>query len=269
MHLDVRHLGQEVIDRKLPFMRELGLEYMGIDIVHEPIPVRPVEHYMMGGVDADIHGATPMPGLYAAGECANVGFNGANRLGSNSLPECLVFGAAAGRAAARYAGEQPAPTANPIAGMVRDEERRIKETYLDRGAGEDRIGAIREDLQREMDRNVSVFRTEEGLREMAAELPKLRERLARAQIDDHSRAFNTELVQALELECMLDCADTMVASALARQESRGAHARRDFPDRNDERYLAHTLAHRQPGQEPRLEYRPVRIGSFQPQARTY
>jgi fumarate reductase flavoprotein subunit len=269
MHLDVRHLGEATIDRKLPFMRELGLEYMGIDIVHEPIPVRPVEHYMMGGVDADINGATPMPGLYAAGECANVGLNGANRLGSNSLPECLVFGAAAGRAAARYAQGQAAPTDNPIAGLVRDEQRRIQQTYLERGAGQDRVGAIREDLQRHMDRNVGVFRTEEGLREMAAELPNLRERLAHAQIDDRSRAFNTELVQALELECMLDCADTMVVSALARQESRGAHARRDFPERNDERHLAHTLAHRQPGEQPRLEYRPVRIGNFQPQARTY
>src|SRR2546430_1109107 len=167
MHLDVRHLGEEVIDQKLPFIRELGREFVGIDIVKDPIPVRPVQHYMMGGVDADIHGATPMPGLYAAGECANVGFNGANRLGSNSLPECLVFGAAAGRAAVRFAREQPAATPNPIAGMVSDEERRIQKTYLDRGAGEDRIGVIREDLQQAMDRNVGVFRTEEGLAEMA------------------------------------------------------------------------------------------------------
>jgi fumarate reductase flavoprotein subunit len=269
MHLDVTHLGEAVIDTKLPFMRELGLEYMGIDIVKEPIPVRPVEHYMMGGIDADINGATPMPGLYAAGECSNVGFNGANRLGSNSLPECLVFGAAAGRAAIRFAREQPMPTANPIAGMVRDEERRIKSTYLDRSAGHDRIGQIREDMQAAMDRDVSVFRTEEGLKEMLAELPKLRERLDRAKIDDHSRAFNTELAQALELECMLDCADTIVTSALARRESRGAHARRDYPERDDEHYLAHTLAYRRPGELPRLEYRPVRISTYQPQARTY
>jgi fumarate reductase flavoprotein subunit len=269
MHLDVTHLGEELIDRKLPFMRELGREYMGVDIVTDPLPVRPVEHYMMGGVDADIQGATPMPGLYAAGECSNVGFNGANRLGSNSLPECLVFGAAAGRAATRFASEQAAPTANPIAGMVRDEERRIQREYLDRVPGQDRVGMIREELQAAMDRNVGVFRTEDGLKEMAAQLPSLRERIARAQIDDRSHAFNTDLVQALELECMLDCADTMVASALARQESRGAHARRDFPERDDERYLAHTLAFRRPGDTPRLEYRPVRITTFQPQARTY
>jgi fumarate reductase flavoprotein subunit len=269
MHLDVRHLGEEVIDRKLPFMRELGLEYMGIDIVTEPIPIRPVEHYMMGGVAPLMSASTPLPGLYAAGECANVGFNGANRLGSNSLPECLVFGAAAGRAAARNAQEAAAPRTNPIEALTADEERRIRETYLDRGPGQDRIGVIREDLQKAMDHCVGVFRTEEGLREMAAELPRLRERLDRAQIDDRSRAFNTELVQALELEFMLDGADTIVHSALARQESRGSHARRDFPERDDERFLAHTLAFREAGCPPRLEYRPVRITQWQPQARSY
>jgi fumarate reductase flavoprotein subunit len=269
MHLDVRHLGEEVIDRKLPFMRELGLEYMGIDIVVDPIPVRPVEHYMMGGVDADISGATPMPGLYAAGECANVGLNGANRLGSNSLPECLVFGAAAGRAAARWAREAKLATANPVAGLVRDEQRRIQQTYLERAQGYDRVGVIREDLQKAMDRNVAVFRTLDGLEEMAAGLPRLRERLARAQLDDHSRAFNTELAQALELEFMLDGAETIVHSALARKESRGSHARRDFPERDDERFLAHTLAYRRPGEPPRLEYHPVRITNWKPQARTY
>src|SRR3981081_1369976 len=125
MHLDVRHLGEEMIDRKLPFMRELGREFVGIDIVHEPIPVRPVQHYMMGGVDADITGATSMPGLYAAGECANVGLNGGNRLGSNSLSECLVFGAAAGRAAARYAGTAKPVTPNPRDAASWAEARRV------------------------------------------------------------------------------------------------------------------------------------------------
>jgi fumarate reductase flavoprotein subunit len=269
MHLDVRHLGEKLIDQKLPFMRELGLEFMGIDIVHDPIPVRPVEHYMMGGVDADASGATPLPGLYAAGECANVGLNGANRLGSNSLPECLVFGAAAGRAAARYAQASKAPTANPIAGLVSDERRRIEKTWLDRADGNQRIGEIREDLQKLMDRHVAVFRTQEGLEEMAEELPKLRERLSRAHLDDHSRTFNTELVAALELEFMLDGAETIVHSALPRHESRGSHARRDFPERDDERFLAHSLAYCRPGEAPRLEYRPARITQWQPQARTY
>jgi fumarate reductase flavoprotein subunit len=269
MHLDVRHLGEKVIDQKLPFMRELGREFMGIDIVHDPIPVRPVEHYMMGGVDADASGATRLPGLYAAGECANVGLNGANRLGSNSLPECLVFGAAAGRAAARRAQASRAPAGNPIAGLVRDERRRLETTWLDRTGGNQRIGEIREDLQRLMDRHVAVFRTHEGLTEMAAALPGLRERLSRAQLDDRSRTFNTELVSALELEFMLDGADTIVQSALARTESRGSHSRRDFTERDDEHFGAHTLAYRRPDGEPRLEYQPVRITQWQPKARTY
>ena len=269
MHLDVRHLGEEVIDRKLPFMRELGREYMGIDIVEDPIPIRPVEHYMMGGIDADIHGATPLPGLYAAGECANVGFNGANRLGSNSLPECLVFGAAAGRAAARHAQEAAVPPANPIDALTKDEQRRIDQTYVSANDGRYRIGEIREDLQRLMDAHVGVFRTKDGLEQMATQLPRLRERLSQARLDDHSRTFNTELVSTLELEFMLDGADAIVHSALAREESRGSHARRDFPDRNDERFLAHTLAFRQAGRSPRLEYRPVRITQWQPQERTY
>ena len=269
MHLDVRHLGKKKIDERLPFMAELGHEFLGIDIVKEPIPVRPVEHYMMGGIDADGWGATPLPGLYAAGECANVGLNGANRLGSNSLPECLVFGAVAGRAAARFATEAKPVTANPIDALAADEQRRIHDTYLNRNGTGDRIGEIREEMQNAMDRFVAVFRTGEGLQEMADVLPGLRERLGRARLDDRSRTFNTELVSALELEYLLDSAETIVHSALAREESRGAHARTDFPNRDDERYLAHTLAYRQPEGPPRLEYRPVRITQWQPQVRSY
>jgi fumarate reductase flavoprotein subunit len=269
MHLDVRHLGEKVIDEKLPFMRELGNEFLGIDIVKDPLPVRPVEHYMMGGVDADVSGATPLPGLYAAGECANVGLNGANRLGSNSLPECLVFGAAAGRAAAQYARDQKAATANPISALVRDEERRVEKTFLDAYSGDQRVGEIREDLQRAMDWGVGVFRTHDALEQVVEELAVLRRRFARVRLDDHSRTFNTELVSALELDFLLDGAETIVQSALARRESRGSHARRDFPERDDDRYLAHTLAYHRPGQQPRLEYRPVRITQWVPQARTY
>jgi fumarate reductase flavoprotein subunit len=269
MQLDVRHLGEKVIDQKLPFMRELGHEYMGIDIAKEPIPVRPVEHYMMGGIDADVNGATPTPGLYAAGECANVGLNGANRLGSNSLPECLVFGAAAGRAAARHALEARTPTANPIAGLVSDERKRLERSYLQREGGSERIGEIREDLQRAMDQGAGVFRTGEGLKQLCGELERFRDRFERARLDDRSRVFNTELVSALELEFMLDGAETIVHSALAREESRGSHARRDFPQRDDERFLAHTVAYYQRQGTPRLEYRPVRLTNWQPKARNY
>ena len=269
MHLDVRHLGEEKIDQKLPFMRELGLEFVGIDIVKDPIPVRPVQHYMMGGVDTDIFGLTPIRGLYAAGECANVGMNGANRLGSNSLSECLVFGAAAGRHAAAYASSAKAVGSNPIDALVKDETRRVESRYLDKEGGEERIASIREDMQRDMDAGAGVFRTKEGLTKLTKDIASLRERFEKIKIEDSSRTFNTELMSALELEFMLDCCETIAHSALQRDESRGAHARRDFPERNDEKYLKHTIAHFVEGEGARLEYRDVRITNFKPQARTY
>jgi fumarate reductase flavoprotein subunit len=228
-----------------------------------------VQHYQMGGVDTDIYGATSLSGLYAAGECANVGLNGANRLGSNSLPECLVFGAAAGRAAAQHALEAQPVTANPVASLLSDETRRVENEYLNKERGDEGIGVIREAMQAAMDRHVGVFRTGEGLSELVADLERLRHRLGRARLHDHSRVFNTELVQALELDFMLDCASSIAFCALERKESRGAHARRDFPERDDQRYLANTLAYRQPQGPPRIEYTPVRITSWQPQARTY
>ena len=246
MHLDVRHLGEEVIDRKLPFMRELGREFVGIDIVHDPIPVRPVMHYMMGGVDADISCATTVAGLYAAGECANVGLNGGNRLGSNSLSECLVFGAAAGRAAAEYASTAKAVTTNPVDAMLWDEARRVEAAYLEKTGGDEKIGTIREEMQRDMDAGAGVFRTREGLEKLTKQLIALRERFARIKIEDSSRTFNTELTAALELDGMLEVAETIAYSALAREESRGAHARRDFPDRNDDKFLKHCLLYTSP-----------------------
>jgi fumarate reductase flavoprotein subunit len=269
MHLDVRHLGEAVIDRKLPFMRELGREFVGIDIVKDPIPVRPVQHYMMGGVDADISGMTPVPGLYAAGECANVGLNGGNRLGSNSLSECLVFGAAAGRAAAAYSSSAKAVGSNPIEAMLKDETARIEAGYLDKKGGEERIGTIREEMQRDMDAGAGVFRTRESLEKLTKQLGALRERFTNIKIEDSSRTFNTELTAALELDFMLEVADTITYSALAREESRGAHARRDFPERDDAKFLKHTVAFRTDEIAPRLEYRDVRITNFKPQARTY
>ena len=269
MHLDVRHLGEKHIDEKLPFMRELGLDYMGIDIVHEPIPVRPVEHYMMGGVDVDITGATVIPGLYAAGEVANVGLNGGNRLGSNSLSECLVFGAAAGRAAGRAAQETKAPTSNPVDALLRDETRRVEKRYLEAMEGTERLSEIRAELGRSMDENVGVFRTEDGLKAQVKKVEGLRDRFSRLKIEDRSRVFNTELTAALELEYMLELAEVMTLSALNRKESRGAHARRDFPERDDQHYLANTMAAYVPGGKPKLTFRDVRITHFEPKARTY
>jgi fumarate reductase flavoprotein subunit len=269
MHLDVRHLGEAVIDRKLPFMRELGREFVGIDIVKDPIPVRPVMHYMMGGVDADISGATPLSGLYAAGECANVGLNGGNRLGSNSLSECLVFGAAAGRAAAEHAGAAKAVSANPIDALLADETRRIESSFLDKKGGEERIGTIREELQHDMDAGAGVFRTREGLEKLTRQLGSLRDRFEKIKVEDSSRTFNTEMTAALELDFMIEISETIAHSALAREESRGAHARRDFPERDDAKWLKHTIALPAGGDVPKLEYSEVRITNFKPQARTY
>jgi fumarate reductase flavoprotein subunit len=269
MHLDVRHLGEKHIDEKLPFMRELGRDYVGIDIVHEPIPVRPVEHYMMGGVDTDITGATIMPGLYAAGEVANVGLNGGNRLGSNSLSECLVFGAAAGRAAGRHAQEAKAPTSNPVDALLRDETRRVEKRYLEATDGTEKLSEIRTDMARSMDENVGVFRTAEGLQQQVKNIQKLRDRYAKLKIEDRSRVFNTELTAALELDYMLELSEVMTLSALNRKESRGAHARRDFPERDDTHYLANTMASYVPGGKPKLSFRDIRITNFEPKARTY
>ena len=269
MHLDVRHLGAEVIDRKLPFMRELGREFVGIDIVKDPIPVRPVMHYMMGGVGADISGATPILGLYAAGECANVGLNGGNRLGSNSLSECLVFGAAAGRAAAHYSASAKPVTANPVDAMLWDEAHRVEAAYLEKKGGDERIGVIREEMQKEMDAGAGVFRTRDGLSRLARNLGGLRERFEKVKIEDSSRTFNTEIMAALELDYMLEVASAITFSALAREESRGAHARLDFPERDDKKFLKHTLAFHTNTLAPRLEYSDVTITNFQPQARTY
>jgi fumarate reductase flavoprotein subunit len=268
VNLDLRHLGEAKINAKLPFVRELARNYVGIDPVREPIPVRPVVHYYMGGVHTDSQGKTAIPGLYAAGECANEGLNGANRLGSNSLTECLVFGRRAGGAAARYALETSAVPANPISAIAADEERRINHTYLSyRQAGE-RVAAIRDALQHTMEDGCGVYRAGETLRTTCEEVESLRERFKQVRLDDHSRVFNTELFAALELGFMIDVAEATSYAALAREESRGAHARRDFPQRDDARYLAHSMAYQTDG-SPRIEYLPVRITRWQPQARTY
>jgi fumarate reductase flavoprotein subunit len=223
----------------------------------------------MGGVDADISGVTPLAGLYAAGECANVGLNGGNRLGSNSLSECLVFGAAAGRAAAEFASSVKAVGANPVASMLKDETRRIEMDYLNKKSGDERIGVIREEMQHDMDAGAGVFRTRDGLEKLTKQLSALRDRFGRIKIEDSSRTFNTELMGVLELDFMLEVAEVIAYSALAREESRGAHSRRDFPERDDARFLKHTIAFRTDEIAPRLEYRDVRITTFQPQARAY
>ena len=268
VHLDLRHLGAKVIDTKLPFVRELCHKYENIDPVHELVPVRPVVHYMMGGVHTDIHGATGVAGLYAAGEVACVSINGANRLGSNSLPELLVFGARAGRAAAQYAVDAAPPPAAAEA-QAADEQRRLERELLGRAAGRERMSTIRTQMQSTMEEAAGIYRDGDTLAKAADKLRELRERAASATIDDVSRTFNTELTAALELTGMIDLAESMVHSALHREESRGAHQRTDFPARDDERFLAHSMAYREPDGSPRIEHMPVTITRWPPGERVY
>jgi fumarate reductase flavoprotein subunit len=268
VHLDLRHLGATLIDTKLPFVRELCRNYQNIDPVKELIPVRPVVHYMMGGVHTDIDGATPLQGLYAAGEVACVSINGANRLGSNSLPELLVFGARAGRAAAEYVAGAEDPGSAALA-QARDEERRLdRELSRDTGRRE-RISVIRTEMQDIMEQSAGIYRSGDALAKAADKLSELQERATSVVLDDHSRTFNTELMAALELANMLDVAETIVQCAARREESRGAHQRTDFPQRDDESFLAHSVAYRNPDGSCRVEYLPVTITRWPPGERVY
>jgi fumarate reductase flavoprotein subunit len=268
VHLDLRHLGETVITTKLPMVRELCLDYENLDPVRELIPVRPVVHYMMGGVHTDIDGATPLAGLYAAGEVACVSINGANRLGSNSLPECLVFGARAGRAAADFAAGAPDASAAVLA-QEQDERRRLERDLLHRDDGREPISAIREEMQETMEQGAGIYRSADSMTKAADRLRDLQDRFRSVRISDHSRTFNTELVAALELSAMLDVAEAIVHSAARREESRGAHQRTDFPARDDKRYLAHSLIHRDPDGSPKIEYPPVTITRWPPGERVY
>jgi fumarate reductase flavoprotein subunit len=268
VHLDIRHLGEKLIDKKLPFVRELCLKYVGIDPVKEMIPVRPVVHYMMGGIHTDISGATPLPGLYAAGEAACVSINGANRLGSNSLTEILVFGARAGKSAAAFAAEQA--EANPsLIAQAHDEQRRLEESFLRKSGGHERIATLRTEMHQIMEESAGIYRTETVLKEAVGKVKRLQERFQDLALDDNSYTFNTELTAALELSYMLDVAQTIVQSALERRESRGSHQRIDYPQRDDDRFLANSLVYRTEDGSPRIEYLPVTITRWPPGKRVY
>ena len=266
--LDLRHLGKITIEDKLPFVKELAEKYVGIDPEHEPIPVRPGQHYMMGGVHTDMHGFTVMPGLYAAGEVACITMNGANRLGSNSLTECLVFGAEAGKAAATYALKQASPSyGNPVQGEAMIEEKRIFDQLIKHEQGE-RISAIRTEMQTTMEKYVGIYRDENGLKEACRAVGNLKTRVKNGIVEDKDHVYNTDLVSALELDFMLDVAETMPYAAVARRESRGAHYRTDYTKRDDANYLKHMMAHKTPG-PPRIDDIPVIITRWKPEARVY
>lgn len=268
VHLDLRHLGEKIINEKLPFVRELCLKYENIDPIKEMIPVRPVVHYMMGGIDTDIHGATPLPGLFAAGECACVSINGANRLGSNSLTELLVFGARAGEAAAKFASTQSG-FSSELDSIHRDEVKRLYEQFLKKTGGTEKIADIRMVMHKSMEEGVGIYRTETSLLKAQKEIQTQKDRFKNVKLSDSSSTFNTEFIDALELSCLLDVAESVIQSALQRKESRGSHQRSDFTERDDEQYLSHSLAFQKENDFPDIKYKPVTITKWPPGERVY
>ncbi len=263
--LDLRHLGAEKIVERLHGTRELSMTFVGIDPIHDPIPVRPGAHYHMGGVDTDVWGRTELEGLYAAGECACVSVHGANRLGGNALMETITFGKRAGRHAAEWALANTTVTVPE--GIVTDSERELR-VLLDRTAGE-RPWKIRDELGETMHENFGVFRREQQMERQREIVAGLRDRFSRVVVEDKGDVFNSDLTQALELGFLLELADCMIESGLARKESRGAHARPyDFPDRDDANYMKHTIV-RWIADRPVLDWKPVTMTKWQPQERKY
>jgi len=267
LHLDLTHLGRKLLETRLPFVLELCRTYVGVDPVTQPIPIRPVVHYMMGGVDTDIDGATEMPGLYAAGECGNHSLNGANRLGSNSLTECLVFGARAAIHALCFAKGVEAGSESVARQQTEEEAARIASLRGQRKGGES-LARTRSQMQEVMEEGLGVYRNQDGMRVAVEKLAQIKERAADIRLEDTSTVFNTELTAYLELVNMLDVAEVAALSGLARRESRGAHACSDFPERNDREYLHHSLV-RFDDRRPRVEKKAVTLGRWEPEARKY
>ena len=268
VYLDLRHLGEKKIDERLPMVRDLAVSYIGVDPVHEPIPVQPVVHYTMGGIDTDIDAATPLEGLFAAGECACVSINGANRLGSNSLTELLVFGGRAGRAAAALAAKADAPEAGRIHAQAEAAEERVRALFLKSGGGES-IPGLRKEMNDTMETGTGIYRSEESLLASAETIRAIRRRFTNVELTDKSNVYNTDLIQALELGAMIDVAQAIAVSALNRRESRGSHQRLDYQTRDDETYLKHSLAQFVTDGDPRITYRDVTITRSEPGERVY
>jgi succinate dehydrogenase / fumarate reductase, flavoprotein subunit len=274
VYLDVRHLGKEVIDTKLPDIMDFVRVYMGIDPLTQPIPIEPTAHYAMGGIPTDNDARvvtdehnTPLPGFYAAGECACVSVHGANRLGTNSLVDILVFGRRAGIDMARYCAQKDGAGWMDLAAKPEDGvQAQINKIVY--STGKESPSDIRKTMQRDMMDNCGVYRRREELQAVRASVEDLRKRYDKIAIQDKSKGFNTDLLEAMELGWLLDCAETTVLGALAREESRGGHAREDFPNRDDKNWLKHSLAY---GTEDGvvLKYKPVRITKYQPQERKY
>jgi succinate dehydrogenase / fumarate reductase flavoprotein subunit len=266
VYLDMRHLGAELIHKKLPQIHEIALNFLGLDMVNEPIPVRPGMHYIMGGVKTDVDGATPLAGLYAAGECACVSVHGGNRLGANSLLDTLVFGRRSGAHAAQYVKSVKPSAAGDE--FLQSEQQRIR-ALLDRPYKGETHARLRLELGTSMDEKVGVYRSESTLREALDLVRSLNVRYQAVSVQDKGRVYNQALLFALELGFLLDCAEATILGALERKESRGAQSRTDYPKRDDANWLKHVLVTRKPGEDPKISYLPVTITKWEPKERTY
>ena len=269
--LDLTHIDAEIIEARLPDITEFARIYLGVDPIREPVPVQPTAHYAMGGIPTTIDtnviidgDNTIVPGLYAAGECACASLHGANRLGTNSLGDLIVFGRRAGRFAAEYAAGAQYGSLPPDA---QDASRELLARLLN-GSGKEKAGRIRSELQSSMMDNASVFRTEETLTRQLGKLKELRARYCQVAVDDQGKQFNTELMEVVELGFLLDNAEQLVHAALNRKESRGAHSREDYKERDDETWLKHTLVYKE-GDGVRIDYKPVTLGKYEPKPRVY
>jgi succinate dehydrogenase / fumarate reductase flavoprotein subunit len=265
VYLDCRHLGEKQINEKLSQIRELGRDFASVDMVTDPVPIRPGMHYQMGGIKTDVDGRTAVPGLYAAGETACVSVHGGNRLGANSLLDTLVFGRRSGQHASEWSRNI---SHKNVTDSAADADKNEIQEMLDRDGGAESYGQVRLEMGQTMNRGLAVFRDQQGMAEARAKLAQLRDRFGRVTVADKGKTFNTNLIFTLELGFMLDCAETIAVGALERKESRGAHFRTDMPDRDDERWLKHILLSSGP-EGPQINYQPVVITQWQPQARTY
>jgi len=261
LHADLRHLGADKINERLPGIREVTMRFNFIDPIYEPIPIRPVAHYTMGGIHTDINGATPLEGIWAAGETACGSLHGANRLGSNSTAECLVWGKITGEEAVKYISSHKTMPSLPKEAVLKEEEARVFSRFM--ADGKESPYVLRKELQEAMDSKVAVFRTGHELDEALNKIKELKQRSPDLRVKDRGRIYNTDLTIALEVENLLDLAEALVTGALARTESRGAHSRRDFTQRDDVNWLKHTLAYWTPT-GPRLDYIPVTITMWKP-----
>ncbi|MBI4339496.1 MAG: FAD-binding protein, partial [Chloroflexi bacterium] len=263
--LDLRHLGRELIQTKLSYINEVALDFANVNLAEQPVPIRPGNHYEMGGIKTDVNGLTPIPGLYAAGECACVSVHGGNRLGANSLLDTIIFGRRSGEVAAAYAKEVGD---KPVSEAAISADRDMIKQLLDRRPSQDTPARIRLEMGEAMNEGVAVFRDEEGMQSALHTVQRLKERYARLAVHDKGQVFNTNLVFALEVGFMLDAAETICVGAVNRKESRGAHFRTDYPRRDDDNWLKHTVVYKT-ATGPRIDFAPVTITKWKPEVRSY